>query len=228
LKQSIVTKEVSGIASAIYDMRKPMESKNDSILVFENDRIALIDNIEEKDEVLLRKLARAKSGSGHDNVLKSITVHMDITATHDFILQYYRYSFRDTTSSTSKMHCIHKGSIEEKCSDNVSIHTIHLVDSMIDLYNTAQNDKDIQECFNNGSAYYWGIHVPPITKKELFECIIHNTPLGYMLTFGEVTNYLQLKTMWNQRKNHKMSMWNTTFVEWVKSLPYSLLITGEE
>lgn len=219
------TKEISGVASAILDMRKPMGSKSDSEFTATPYGNFILEKLGDDDKRLAKKLAGAKPGSGHDNFLKGITVHMDITATHDFVLQYYRYSFRDTVSSSSKMHCIHKGDIKEKCTPFVSNNTINIVNDMIRVYNLPVFEQDLVEEY---SFTRWNVDEAPTTKKELFECIIHNTPLGYELTFGEVTNYLQLKTMWNQRKNHKMSSWNTDFVEWVRSLPMSYLITGEE
>lgn len=225
----IVTKEISGIASALYDMRKPLASydKGDSVFI-KNSKTGYLEleSIGEKDEVLFKKLGRTKAGSGHDCVLKDIVVHLDITATHDFFLQLYRYHFRDTASSTSKMHCITKGAIEDFCSEYVHIQTMDLVNDLISLYN--EDGIDVKEAFNKEDWLYLGIRKTPTNKKELFECIIHNTPIGYQLTVGEVTNYLQLKSMYQQRKNHKMSMWNTVFVEWVKTLPMSYLITGED
>lgn len=224
MKAKIKTKEISGIASAVYDMRKPMESKGDSKFLFTDNGMELLE-LGEKDKVLLSKLARAKGGSGHDCALKDIHVHMDITATHDFFLQLYRYHFRDTASSTSKMHCIHKGGIEEKCSEYVSNKTIELVNNMILQYN---QELYYQPLIDELSCILWDLNKKPNNRKELFECIIHNTPIGYMLTVGETTNYLQLKSIYNQRKNHKMSMWNDVFVNWIKTLPMSYLITGEE
>lgn len=221
----IVTKEISGIASAIYDMRKPMESESDSVFKWDNEGLKL-EEIGLDDLRLAKKLALVKPGSGHNCFLKDIVVHMDMTMPHDFLLQYYRYHFTDTASSTSKMHSIHKGDIKDKCQPYVSNETITLVNRLIKMYNHLEDN-----------AYYYNedyfrdillIDAFPETKKELFECIIANTPLGYMLTLGEVTNYLQLQSMWNQRKNHKMSSWNTVFVNWVRSLPMSYLITGEE
>ncbi|MDA3854904.1 MAG: hypothetical protein PF569_01500 [Candidatus Woesearchaeota archaeon] len=228
----IKTKEISGIASAVKDMRNPMGSwdKSDSVMFRDQATNNLVlDTIGEKDEELLNKLCRAKHSSGHDCVLKSIIVHMDITATHDFFLQLYRYHFRDTTSSTSKMYSITKGDITDKCSTYVAYQSIYLVNHLIKIYNSEDPYPNSWD-----SAIVEGLLDPdhlgrdiPQTKSELFECIIHNTPIGYELTVGEVTNYLQLKTMYNQRKNHKMSSWSIDFVEWVKSLPMSYLITGE-
>ncbi len=188
------------------------------------------DNGGEKDIKLATKLAQCKAGSGHNSFLKGIVVHAEFTATHDFILQLYRYHFRDTVSSTSKMHSITKGSIGEHCSKWVSKGLISLVDDLADMYNgyshLVLNEVLVQELASVCDRY--AISPVPYEKAELFECIIHNTPLCYELTFGEVTNYLQLKSMYSQRKSHKMSGWSEVFVEWVESLPMSFLITGKE
>ena len=48
-----------------------------------------------------------------------------------------------------------------------------------------------------------------------------------LLTQGIVTNYLQLKTIYNQRKNHRLPEWRL-FCDWIKTLPYSEWITGNE
>ena len=181
------------------------------------------DNGGEKDIKLSTKLGQCKAGSGHDSFLKAIVVHVEFTATHDFILQLYRYHFRDTASSTSKMHSITKGTIGDNCSKWVSMETVALVDTLIGMYNIYENNSVTSA---NKVLHCIGIEYGIGTKSDLFECIIHNTPLGYELTFGEVTSYLQLKSMYAQRKSHKMSGWSEIFTEWVKSLPQSHLITG--
>jgi len=231
MNAKIVTKEVSGIASALIDMRKPMYSKNDSEFGENPDGTIYLKGIGEDDKRLAKQLANCKGGSGHDSFLKDIVVHMDITATADFILQLYRYHFRDTSSSESKMHCIIKqGDIGDRCSEWVSDATKEVVNNLIEFYNLwcEEGLTAYTEGLLIGLSEYWGLAPYPTTKEELFECIVHNTPLGYMLTFGEVTNYLQLKAQYRQRKNHKMPMWNTVFKEWVEGLPMSYLITGME
>jgi hypothetical protein len=201
----IVTRQVSDIQLAIDWARLSYNSEGDK---------------GPEDLKLAKKLARCKLGTGHDSLLKGIVVHAEFTATHDFILQLYRYHFRDTVSSGSKMHSITKGSIGDNCSKWVSTQTVELVDELIRCYNEEDYDEFDYVAIGQGVEFFK-------TKKELFECIIHNTPLGYELTFGEVTNYLQLKGMYAQRKSHKMSGWSDTFVAWVKTLPHSELITGE-
>ncbi len=56
------------------------------------------------------------------------------------------------------------------------------------------------------------------TKKK-FQQITSSTPMGLMLTARVVTNYLQLKTMWYQRKGHKLEEWKQ-FRDWSENLPY--------
>ena len=65
------------------------------------------------------------------------------------------------------------------------------------------------------------------TKQEVFNKIISNLPSGYLKWMGISTNYLQLKTIWNQRcsHKHKLDEWRV-FGEFIKSLPMSEMITG--
>ena len=49
-------------------------------------------------------LARAKSGSGHDNWLKGVRVSFDIKYPGYFTPELQRYNFVDIVTSSSKMH----------------------------------------------------------------------------------------------------------------------------
>ena len=235
------TTEISGIASAIKWMRFPLGSEGDSGFIncactddLENGNVLDLNDefygVGEGDNKLMRTLASAKPGSGHDCFLKAITVHYEVEAPHYWWNQVQRYHFNDIASSTSKMHSITKGDIGDKCSKWVSSYTTEMVNGLISFYNGHKNiGPEGYEDFNEELTLYcddYNIQTPS-TPSELFECILDNTPLGYQLKAGMVTNYLQLKTMYAQRKNHKLSHWNTDFVEWVHSLPMHHLITGE-
>lgn len=56
---------------------------------------------------------------------------------------------------------------------------------------------------------------------------LSNIPMGLEYTARMTTNYLQLKTIYNQRKNHRSKQWQD-FCEWIKTLPYAqqLIIGG--
>jgi hypothetical protein len=62
---------------------------------------------------------------------------------------------------------------------------------------------------------------PGATEEEL-----EQLSLGYPLTQAHVVNYLTLKTIYQQRKHHRLGSWET-FCEWIRTLPRSEWITQE-
>lgn len=64
-------------------------------------------------------------------------------------------------------------------------------------------------------------------KEQYFEKIKAMLPEGFIQTRMVSLNYQVLRTMYNQRKGHRLSGWNTDFVNWVKTLPVSEWITGD-
>lgn len=140
-------------------------------------------------------LAQAKIGSGHDCFLKGITVSAVVKAPQYFWQQIKRYHFLDIISSQSTMHRITRMNIADCCNEDVSEILITVLNAYIDEYNKTKN-------------------------KRVFNYIINNIPSGFCLTAGITTNYLQLKTIYKQRKNHKLEEWSIEFMEFLKSLPY--------
>ena len=197
--------EVFGMESAMRVMRFPMKEK-----------------VTKTDEELSHKLAGCKPASGHDSMLKGIVVKADWTADHSFWLQESRYHFIDIASSESKMHTVCEGSIRDFINPLVAQQTILFVEGMIELFNS-DREKDCYYRSGSNNADWITLE----DKKQLFEAIIMNLPIGYELKAGIVTNYLQLKNMYNQRKNHRMSSWSVDFKRWVESLPNSSLIVGK-
>lgn len=142
----------------------------------------------------LIKLGNARSGSGHDCALKGISVQFDIKAPQHFWLQWERYHFQDTISSTSTMHRIISMDIKKACTHRVDHRIIDILNEKIDVYNKSNDIED-------------------------FYRIIDNIPSGLQLTRSITMNYLQLKTMYQQREKHKMYTWNE-FCTWLDTLPY--------
>lgn len=64
----------------------------------------------------------------------------------------------------------------------------------------------------------------PTAEKELV--ILDSLPTGFLLTARMTTNYLQLKTIYRQRKMHKHPYWRA-FCKWIETLPYHTFITGK-
>ena len=154
-------------------------------------------NLKDKDLKRAMQLGNAVAGSGHDCFAKGITVQFDLQVPEYIWRQLDRYHFIDYVSSQSKMHRILKIDIDKACNKYVLDSTKETLKNLIDTYNRETND---------------------LGKKELFNHIIANTPSGLMLTARMTTNYLQLKSIVNQRSNHKMQEWRL-LCDYFKTLP---------
>ena len=56
--------------------------------------------------------------------------------------------------------------------------------------------------------------------------ILYSNPAGFRLTAKMTTNYRALKTIYHQRKDHRLPEWKA-FCAWVETLPYAYFITGK-
>ena len=139
-------------------------------------------NITEDDIKRADSLGNAKSGSGHDSYLKSATVTMLVEAPLYFWKQWDRYHFQDTISSSSTMHKIHLQDLNKLLPDNTYPELRKHLQIDIKEFNET---KDI----------------------EVYNRIITNLPQGYLYTRGVTLNYLQVKSMYSQRHNHKLAEW---------------------
>ena len=65
-------------------------------------------------------------------------------------------------------------------------------------------------------------------KKRRYLEILYSNPCGFKLTAGMTTNYRQLKTIYHQRKTHRLPEWRE-FCAWVETLPMfkELCLGGE-
>ena len=55
--------------------------------------------------------------------------------------------------------------------------------------------------------------------------ILYSNPAGFELTARMTTNYRQLKTIYTQRRSHRLPEWQD-FCRWIETLPHSEFITG--
>jgi hypothetical protein len=58
------------------------------------------------------------------------------------------------------------------------------------------------------------------SKYEVFMKVISNTPMGFEQTMRVTTSYLQLKTIYLQRKHHKLKEDWGNFCNWCETLPH--------
>lgn len=152
----------------------------------------------------IEKLATSPQGEGHDQWLTGVIVQFDLTFTVKAWTEAERYHFFDFVSSQSTMHRITKFDLDAAYIDYVDPRIIEIMKEKVAEYNAADEEE----------------------KKEKYLEILYSNPCGFKLTAGMTTNYRQLKTIYHQRRNHRLPEWRS-FCEWIKTLPQSKLITGE-
>ena len=64
-------------------------------------------------------------------------------------------------------------------------------------------------------------------KKDVWWQMIQLLPSSYNQKRTWTANYAVLRNIYRARKDHKLDEWHM-FCDWIKLLPYSELITGEE
>lgn len=156
----------------------------------------------------IKALAQTDKGEGHDNWLNGIIVQFDLTFSNKAWVELERYHFIDFVSSQSTMHRITKFDLDKSYNEYVDKRIIEIMKEKIQVYNFVCNNPN---------------NILNEDKAKLYLEILYSNPAGFMLTAGMTTNYRQLKTIYSQRRNHRLPEWRQ-FCEWIETLPYSELI----
>ena len=196
---------IYGLEQSIIRSGYPMQVGEPEDL--DNDMEFIDEFITNNDLKRVKKLAKTPVGSGHNNFLKGIIVQFDLQYPEYFSPQLQRYNWIDIISSQSKMHRITSRELtrEDFTHDTWAV-AIDAINDIIRKYNKEDSK---------------------IVKNMYFNEIISNLPSGYLKWMGISTNYLQLKTIWNQRckHKHKLDEWRI-FGEFIQSLPMQEFITN--
>lgn len=156
----------------------------------------------------ITRLAQCNIGEAHDNWLNGVIVQFDWTFSNKLSVELERYHFLDFVSSQSTMHRITKFDLDKSYSGYVDKRIIEIMKEKVEKYNALPEDADAD------------------LKKQMYLEILYSNPAGFTMTAGMTTNYRQLKTIYKQRKNHRLPEWRD-FCKWIETLPSSELITGE-
>lgn len=142
------------------------------------------------------KLAQTNSAMGEDNFLCGIRVAFDIKYPNYFTPELQRYHFLDIVSSSSKMHRLMQ--------------------------------MDMNVCFNKYVLPERKAHMEFLIGKykenpsyEMFMTVLSNCPLGIELFMRCTTNYRALKTIYKQRKAHRLREDWGAFCKFIEELPYA-------
>lgn len=158
----------------------------------------------------IKALATSGQGEGHDNWLNGPTVQFDLTFTVKAWTEAERYHFFDFISSQSTMHRITKFNLNESYISYVDPRIIEIMQEKVDDYNKLASDPTVS----------------PEVLKELYLEILYSNPAGFKLTANMRTDYRQLKTIYQQRKKHRLPEWRM-FCKWIETLPEADLITTD-
>lgn len=204
--------DVYGWEPAIRGMRNPLNSwaKSDSsastIVRISGDYVE--DFLGPNDLDLMKRLIAA--GSDHRKFMRMIVVWADIIGPWYFWKEFSTYKIGTVANSCSTMHKIHS---EEITMDDFSTDHLNECNRNI-LTQIIRNLNLARRAFIKGK------------DKEDWWQMIQLLPSSYNQKRTVMLNYEVLRNMYHARKNHKLDEWHT-FCEWIESLPYGELITGE-
>ena len=157
----------------------------------------------------IERLAQSAAGSGHDQWLTGVVVQFDLTFSNKAWVEAERYHFFDFVSSQSTMHRITKFNLDECYNSYVDPRIVEIMKEKVRTYNESFETRSADEL------------------KEAYLEILYSNPSGFLLTAGMTTNYRQLKTIYRQRRYHRLPEWRE-FCKWIETLPESRLITKGE
>lgn len=146
-------------------------------------------------------LAGCEKGTGHDNWLNGVIVQFDLTYTVKAWTEAERYHFLDFVSSQSTMHRIAQFDLDKQYDEHTDPRIIEIIKELAAKYNETKDPEDYLR-------------------------LLMSNPCGFQLTAGMTTNYRQLKTIYAQRRTHRLPEWRE-FCAWIETLPYAAeFITG--
>lgn len=220
---TITNVETYGWEAAIRGMRNPMNSwdKSDSYFgdsYLEDENTYVKSNIGPNDLDLMKRLVKA--GTDHRKFMRMITVSCDITAPLYWWKEFDTYKVGTVANSCSTMHKIQD---KEFTLDDFSHE--HLISDC--LLESVINELNIYRDIYNNYDKQTDEYKSDFSKKDIWWQMIQLLPSSYNQKRTVILNYEVLANIYKSRKNHKLDEWRT-FCDWIKTLPYSELIIGQE
>lgn len=220
--------EVIGWDHAIRGMRNPKNSweKSDSgfcdtigdkygnIIKPENYRVG------PNDYDLMKRLRN--SGTDHRKFMRMIMVYADILAPLYWWKEFDTYKVGTVANSCSTMHKIHDKEFYEEDFSFERLESGYKEFKGDDAMHTAYCSMQNTIYALNRLRYMYNI----TKNKKYWDAMIQLLPSSYNQKRTVMLNYEVLANIYKSRKNHRLDEWHT-FCDWIESLPYSELITGQ-
>lgn len=171
---------------------------------------------------LMTRLRNA--GTDHRKFMRMITVYLDVTAPLYWWKEFDTYKIGTVANSCSTMHKI---ADKEFTFDDFS-HEKLIKSVYMEIQEQHIRISPIQalvttiECLNS----YRDLYLQTKDKKYWWQ-MIQLLPSSYNQRRTVMLNYEVLTNIYKSRRSHKLDEW-VKFCAWIKTLPYSELITGEK
>lgn len=189
----------------IEGMRNPMNSwdKSDSVVGYDGSVI-----LGENDHKLMTSLA--KGGAVHAKYRRMIPVYLTINAPFYWWKEFETYKVGTVANSCSTMHKIHSKefTLGDFSCEHLNRNSMRLLEITVETLNMERENY----LATKDKEYWWQM--------------IQLLPTSYNQKRTVMLNYEVLVNIYHSRKNHKLDEWHT-FCDWIETLPYSELITGE-
>lgn len=203
--------EVFNFEGAIRGMRNPMNSHYRSDSRYnENDCY-----IGENDMKLAQTLIKA--GNEHRKFMRQIFVSVDITAPLYWWKEFDTYKVGTVANSTSTMHKLATTPITLDCFETDDYdRNLSLVDYDNPINSIFTFEEYIIYVLENIRQRYL-----ETKDKRYWKELIRWLPESWLQKRTVTMNYENIRNMYFQRRNHKLTEWSESFIKWVESLPYA-------
>ena len=228
--------EVWGFEHSLRGMRNPKNSWNRSDSYYGCDDETYCDkcyNVRQfcfgyknKDNYIIgandMKLAQTliKAGNEHRKFMRQIFVSVDITAPLYWWKEFDTYKVGTVANSTSTMHKLATTPITLDCFEIDDYdRNLSLADNPKDddgLDNISTFEEDIIYVLENIRQKYL-----ETKDKRYWKELVRWLPESWLQKRTITMNYENVRNMYFQRRNHKLTEWSESFIKWVESLPYA-------
>lgn len=163
-----------------------------------------------------------KAGNEHRKFMRQIFVSVDITAPLYLWKEFDTYKVGTVANSTSTMHKITSQPITLECFEiddyEKDLKCLEVYDSDIEVdYSTVDFEvyKFINFLENLRQKYL------ETKDKRYWKELVRWLPESWLQKRTITMNYENVRNMYFQRRNHKLTEWSESFIKWVESLPYA-------
>ena len=228
--------EVFNFKGALRGMRNPKESwdKSDTFVGGNSGTDCNCDNCSHIDTIEIGKndlkLAQTliKAGSEHRKFMRQIFVSVDITAPLYWWKEFDTYKVGTVANSTSTMHKLASTPITKECFEMDDYESV-----VYEQFETGVEFEGFKELATYKTDYLWNNLLNDLEQirlkyletkdKRYWKELIRLLPESWLQKRTVTMNYENLLNMCSkgQRRNHKLTEWSKSFIDWVRSLPYA-------